>query len=215
MPQDTLPRWLTATSNTERLARERYAALREQHRLLTLELERAQAAFEDASNWKRLLHETGEPLQAQVAKALDLFGFTIAEGPQADCLVATNGSTSMAVVVKGTDDSATELHAMQLEKCVSDYGLTQGRLPKGLLVVTAFRNKPLEERTAPTFPQEMLDYSTLRKHCLLTGVQLFGMVSEVLEDPRKMTTVREVLLNTVGTVKGYNDVSNFLASNHA
>jgi hypothetical protein len=212
MPQETLPNWLTGVSKTERLAHERYAALSEQHRQLTQELERARTAFEEASNWKRLLHEAGGPLEERVAKALELFGFAVAAGPQHDCIVGTAGSASMVVVAKGVNDSATEIHAMQLEKCVSDYGLAQGRLPKGLLVVTAFRARPLDERTVPTFPQQMLDYSTLRKHCLVTGVQFFAMVSEVLEDPRKTSAVREVLLNTVGTVKGYDDVTNFLTT---
>jgi hypothetical protein len=212
MPQETLPGWLTGVSTTERLARERYEAITEEHRRITQELENARTAFEEAANWKRLLHETGDDLRQQVAKALELFGFSVSSAPEAeDYLVAATGGTAVVVVSKGVEESASEIHAMQLEKSVSDFGLMQGRLPKGLLVISSFRNTPLDERTNPTFSAQLLEYSTQRKHALLTGVQLFGMVSEVLQDPRKAAQIRELLVNTVGPVKGYANPSEFLA----
>jgi len=50
------------------------------------------------------------------------------------------------VEVKGLGKSAAENNAAQLEKWVSEYYLTKGIKPKGILIVNAYKDVPFKEQ---------------------------------------------------------------------
>ena len=57
----------------------------------------------------------------------------------------------------------------------------------------------------------MLRYSEQREHCLVSGVQLLGMVVDVLANPAGAGAVRQLLTSTKGRLEGYDDYRAFLS----
>jgi hypothetical protein len=158
---------------------------------------------------------TGRSLELAVRRALEALGFDVSEGaPGRDDLVAQYGGRVAVLEVKGTSKSAGEYQAAQLEKWVSDYYFTQQVRPKGILVVNAFRELPLRERTEAAFPNQMLEYSERREHCLLTGLQLLGAVLAVEQDSSRRDQMIESLFATNGVYPGFQDWSAFLVGPH-
>ncbi len=51
--------------------------------------------------------------------------------------------------------------------------------PKGVLIVNAYREISPSERTEAPFPHQMLSYSHVRKHCLITTTQLLSIFLEI------------------------------------
>jgi hypothetical protein len=68
--------------------------------------------------------------------------------------------------------------------------------------VNTWRSTPLDQRTGADFPDQMLPYCKARGHCLVTGLQLFVIRSEVASDPGTAKKWREKLLNTKGKMTG-------------
>jgi hypothetical protein len=56
----------------------------------------------------------------------------------------------------------------------------------------------------------MLDFSIKREHCLITGLQLFGLYLDYVNNPERKKELVEQLFNTVGIFKGYEDWTQFL-----
>ena len=111
--------------------------------------------------------------------------------------------------VKGVRHSAAERDAAQLEKWVSQRLLDTGVVAKGILAVNAWRDLPLDQRTKPAFPDQMRPYSVDRKHCLVTGIQLLGILLTIRSQAQKLAC-RKMLLSTSGVVKGLDDWGSYL-----
>ncbi len=114
--------------------------------------------------------------------------------------------------MKGVAKSAAEKHGAQLEKWVSEYYSEHGTNPKGILVVNAFNETPLNARTKKAFPDQMLSYFQNRGHCLISGIQLLGVYLDFRDDTGKRTERIDRLFGTEGVFDGYHDWSNFLVS---
>ena len=101
-------------------------------------------------------------LEDQVSKVLEEIGFTIIDWPEGrDDIIVSYNALSAVIEVKGVKKSAAEKHAAQLEKWVSNYYETNEKPAKGILIVNAFCDTPLEDRTEEAFPKQMLPYSTV------------------------------------------------------
>jgi hypothetical protein len=187
--------------------------LDEQLRIITAQHEEAVQALDELLAWKRLIYATGDELEEQVGKAFELFEFSVQPGqPGRDDFIVEADGMPAVVEVKGVTGSATEANAAQLEKWTSTYKAEHdGAAAKGILVVNAFRDKPLPQRPQPVFPDQMLPYSERREHCLVSGLQLLGMVLEVLADITAADNVRQRLMTTKGRLEGYDDYRTFLA----
>jgi len=108
------------------------------------------------------------------------------------------GDRIAVVEVKGIIGSAAEKHAAQLEKWVSEYYASSGKKPKGILVVNAFRNIPLQNRDETVFPDQMLPYCEHREHCLLTGLQLLGLYLACVDEPSEADDIINNIFETKG-----------------
>ncbi len=213
-----VPLWLSgAALDVERQEQEKVDLLDEQVKAITIEYEEAVNTVDELRAWKRLIYATGPELEEQVRRALNLFGFAVEPGlPGRDDFIVEADGAPAVVEVKGVTGSASETHAAQLEKWASTYTADHGGVaPKGILVVNAFRDKPLQGRTQAIFPDQMLRYSEQREHCLVSGVQLLGMVVEVLADPARAIVVRRRLMETRGILQGGDDYRTFLVESPA
>lgn len=133
--------------------------------------------LEKVRELKLLITGTGRALELKVRQAFEELGFIVSEGlPGRDDLILKLDDKIAVVEVKGVKKSAAEKHAAQLEKWVSEYYSNKNIMPKGILVVNAFKDLPLNERCEDEFPNQMLSYSTKREHCLITGNQLLELV---------------------------------------
>ncbi|NTW41132.1 MAG: hypothetical protein HGA44_14870 [Cellulomonadaceae bacterium] len=168
-----------------------------------LELLRVEQAADD--QWKLLVTGTGTALERQVEKALSVLGFEVERHDVGRSDLRGSWKDARVVVeVKGVAKSAAEKHAAQLEKWVSAE-LAEARQAKGILVVNSWRETPLDARTEPTFPDQMVPYSVQRDHCLVTGLQLLSMVRACLAQPDRIDAVAEALVATSGRVSGWDD----------
>ncbi|MGA3285413.1 MAG: hypothetical protein ABSD57_13265 [Verrucomicrobiota bacterium] len=111
---------------------------------------------------------------------------------------------------KGKKGSAAESDAAQLEKWVAGFKEERGVDPKGILLVNAYCETPLAERTEPAFPHQMLKYSTQRDHCLMTTTQLLGLLLEARAHPAKRVDLVNSLWSTVGIYPQFTDWQKFL-----
>lgn len=161
--------------------------------------------------YKGLFTSTGEQLEDIVKEVLGNMGFQVfpTEKGRTD-VIAKYGDTDVVMEIKGLTKSAAEKNAAQLEKWVSMFIEKEERTPKPLLIVNAFCNIPLEQRTEDEFPNQMLPYSTSRNHCLISTIQLLCLFIEVSQNPEcKEERIKE-LLTTVGVYNRYTDYTPFI-----
>lgn len=161
--------------------------------------------------YKILFTGTGRALEIKVADIFSQLGFEVMEGlPGRDDLILKYGEKVAVVEVKGTNKSAAEKHAAQLEKWVSTYIETKGQIPKGILVVNTYKDTPLDQRTESPFPHQMIAYSESRGHCLITTLQLLGLYLNYKENPDEKEKIVETLFSTVGPYGSYMEWTGFL-----
>jgi len=168
--------------------------------------------LKDASESKDQLYlGTGRALELEVRAVLELLGGVVTEPEPGrdDWKVAFEDRTAV-VEVKGVSKSAAEKHAAQLEKWVSGEMEDTGVQPKGLLVVNTWRETELSDRTEPDFPAQMIPYCTSREHCLITGLQLFCIRTEIESNPDLAAVWRERILATSGILQGAEDWASIL-----
>jgi hypothetical protein len=164
--------------------------------------DRTQSSLAVSRRRKLLFTGTGQPLVDEVQRAFEAFG-CLAEPPEPgrDDLIIHCGERTGVVEVKGVGKSAAESHAAQLEKWVSSHLERSGKPAKGILVVNAFKDTPIGQRTMPAFPDQMLEYSTRRQHALVTGLQLLAALIHVERGTLTAESVVERLFQTDGRVE--------------
>ena len=161
--------------------------------------------------YKGLFTSTGEQLENVIKEVFGKMGFQVfpTEKGRTD-VIAKYGDTDVVMEIKGLTKSAAEKNAAQLEKWASDFIDKNEKSAKPLLVVNAFRELPLEQRTEVAFPNQMLSYSKSRNHCLITTTQLLCLFIEIAENPDCKDERINELLTTVGVYNRYSDYTNFI-----
>jgi hypothetical protein len=158
---------------------------------------------EEAESKDQLYLGTGRSLELEVKSVLELLGGTVTEpAPGRDDWRVEFPEGKAVVEVKCLTKSAAEKHAAQLEKWVAGTLEETGESFKGLLVANTFRETQLDRRTGKNFPDQMIPYSQSRGHCLITGLQLFVIRSEVEKDPTAASQWRKKLIETSGLLPG-------------
>lgn len=158
----------------------------------------------DAKN--QLFLGTGDALALEVKATLELLGGEVTQpDPDRDDWKVTFPEGNAVVEVKGVSKSAAEKHAAQLEKWVAGEFEETGAAPKGILIVNTWRDIDLSERTEVDFPDQMIPYCESRGHCLITGLQLFLIRSEIEKDPSRAEHWRAAIMGNSGTLAGVND----------
>ncbi|MEK4112640.1 hypothetical protein ABIC86_003097 [Paenibacillus sp. DS2363] len=174
-------------------------------KVLQSRLETLDSELKSLEALKVLFTGTGTYLENMVNRVFKELGFNVSEGvPGRDDLILEYKDHAAVVEVKGVTKSAAEKHAAQLEKWVSEYIISKERTPKGFLVVNAYRDITLEERNEKAFPDQMMNFSTSRNHCLLTGLDLLAVYFYIQNHPEEKEQVIDELLSTCGHFNKYN-----------
>lgn len=143
---------------------------------------------------------SGTILEKLIVDELNQIGFQILKydenSKDEDIVIAYNDKVAV-VEVKGVDGSASEKHTSQTVKWKSMYHIEHDVLPKGFLVVNAFKDRELEKRQ-DYFPNQMLKYATQQEICLLTTLQIFNIKCYLKDNPDKKNEIINELYNTVG-----------------
>ncbi|MCH7579828.1 MAG: hypothetical protein IIB22_06245 [Chloroflexi bacterium] len=172
-----------------------------------LAADKRRAEVAELEKFKLLISGQGPALESQVMQVFQALGADVQEGPpgRSDLVISFDGQVAVAEV-KGKKKSAAEADAAQLEKWVSEHIAEHQTKPKALLIVNAFCGTPLAERSEPAFPNQMLKYSVNREHCLVTSVQLLGILLSNKTTAQRKSALRS-LLKTVGVFEGDADMS--------
>ena len=153
-----------------------------------------------------------ESLRRQTAEAFRALGLVVDDTDEGGRdLLVSHGDLTAVVETKGVKKSASGAHARQLENWVSDHPVDQGEA-KGILLINTYRETPIQERTEPRVPQDVLDYSQPRGHCLLSGLQLLGLALEAKSEPAKVDILVDELFDTAGEFARYRDPADILES---
>ena len=160
----------------------------------------------EISEYKYLITETGSSLENIVRKVLIELGFKLeeVEANRTD-IIGKYKEISVVFEIKGLTKSAGERNAAQLEKWISEYYVKTGINPKGVLLVNAFRNKPLAERTELVFPEQMLKFSTSREHCLISSTQFLCLLIECKTNKKNKDKIIREFLETIGVYDKYDE----------
>ncbi|SCE71632.1 hypothetical protein GA0070558_103290 [Micromonospora haikouensis] len=204
---DARPAW-AARFDTKDSRRARDAVIKQEKAITAArnKLTKLQQEQEVVEARQQLYLGTGRSLELEVRSVLELLGGSVTEPePGRDDWQVSFPEGTAVVEVKGVSKSAAEKHAAQLEKWVSGAFEESGVKPKGILIVNTWRELPLDERTGADFPDQMLPYCIGREHCLVTGLQLFVIRSEVERDPNQAAHWRKTLLQTSGKIDGCDD----------
>jgi len=184
---------------------------------LKQELKELERQKEIESSDKLLFCGMGAQLEQQVCKVFEALGCTV-ETPfekRADDVITFKDKIAV-VEVKGIErKSAAEKNAAQLEKWVSEYWSDEKSVnkPKGILVANAFARIPLEKRSEPVFPPQMLKYATNREHCLITGLQLFNIMQHIKQHPEDKEKITDTIFDTIGCYTEFMEWNEFLNKN--
>lgn len=162
-------------------------------------------------NYKSLITSSGVALEEITKQVLSELGFNLSDTePGRDDIIAKYKDIDIVAEIKGIKNSAAEKQAAQLEKWASIFLEKNERVPKPILIVNGYCKTPLQERTDPVFPEQMIPYSTSRNHALLTTTKLLCLYIEIKTNPSvKEERIRE-LLETVGVYKRYDDISSYI-----
>lgn len=164
--------------------------------------EKASSKLKHIQREKILLAGTGLQLEIAVERALTMLGCQVEPGDpgRADRIIRWKGNVGV-VEVKGLTKTAREKDAAQLEKWVSTYAIEHGCVPKGILLLNAWRSKPPHERTV-AFPPQMCPYAESRQQCLVTTSQLLTALTTASTAYEKASFL-DALFNTVGVLEGW------------
>lgn len=162
---------------------------------------------------KALFTGTGNVLVETVISVFQELGVKAGPGePGRDDVVVEFDGKNAVIEVKGRKSSAAESDAAQLEKWVAGFMEKNEKGAKGILLVNAYCETPLADRTNAAFPNQMLKYSTQREHCLMTTIQLLGLLLEVRAHPEKCVALVNSLFSTVGVHTQFTDWQAFLVA---
>lgn len=69
---------------------------------------------------------------------------------------------------------------------------------KGIMVIGTFRKTPLDERTQPDYPDQLLRPLSRSNICAITGLQLFAIIMETRLHPEKKKSIANEIFQTSG-----------------
>jgi hypothetical protein len=160
---------------------------------------------------KQLWTSSGTVLEKIVQSVFEELGFEILQiqAGRSDLTMKWNERIIVAEI-KGISKSAGEKNAAQLEKWVSSYFSDNGVEAKGLLIANTYREMPLEERTEPSFPDQMLKYTKQRGHCLINTISLCNILLYCRQHPTEKDKIIDELLLTEGRYEKFTKWNEYL-----
>ncbi len=171
---------------------------------LQSEREGKENSLTEMQNYKRLLFETGEPLQNLVKETFEELGAVTEPSPVSDeFIINVNGRRSL-VEVKGNTKSITKRDLGQLITDMGEYLKVIGEDIDGILVGNAWRLEPLDIRDnhdKPIFSRAVEKIAENRNIGLFSTTELFKAYCEVLEDPTHKQNILNRIIGAKGVVK--------------
>lgn len=207
-----LPNWaFDFTNKDEAKLIEEYTELKTEKEKIEEIIEVKIVDIEKQYELKRLFTSTGVELENIVEYVFTNMGFEVllSEENRHDLILKYNDKIVVSEI-KGVTGSASEKNSTQLEKWVSIYHADYDVQPKGILVINAFKDLPINKRIKHVFPDQMIPYAKSKNHCLISGLQLYGFYLAYLESNEKEKMIYE-LLSTTGVYSKYNDYKEFLS----
>ena len=210
--ENTYPEWidnyniLTESDDIKQLN-----SLENEKNELLKRIEKQKECLDLLKKYKGLFTSSGKQLENIVKEAFEKVGFQVFPSePNRTDVIAKYNDTDVVMEIKGLTKSATETYATQLVKWAMMFKEKENRTPKSILVVNAFREIPLAQRTEVPFPDQMLDFSISQKQCLISTTQLLCLFIEITENPECKDERINELLTTVGVYNRYSDYTNFI-----
>ena len=202
---ETLPTWTSELLVPKEV--ELAAVLQESETAIAEQLARrdaTQAELDGVRRLKYLVSGTCTQLEAAARAAFEALGAATdaPAGRRTDLRLTAAGRTAV-VEIKGKGGSAAEADAAQLEKWVAEEVELGGDRPKAILLVNGFRNDPMTTRSIDVFPDQMIDYSTKREHCLIAGWQLLAAYWEATRHREAAPDIVREILDTSGRFTRY------------
>jgi len=114
--------------------------------------------------------------------------------------------------VKGLSKSAGEKDVSQLVSKKIQYEEENLIQAKGILIVNAWKDKPLEQRNTSNvqiFPEQMMKLTQLRKVALLTTQQLFVAYCQKLENRFDINSFVAQIDSTIGKFEGLDNIQDY------
>ncbi len=208
----SLPEWADKYNIlTEKNEKEKIEELNKEIEKLKIEKEKAEDKLSSIQKYKLAFTTSGKELETIIYEIFSELGFKSMpiEHNRADGIFEYN-DLKIVTEIKGVNGSSAEKHGAQLEKWVSEFVEKEGIIPKAILIVNGFRKKDLSSRNEAVFPNQMIEYSTKREHCLISTVQLLGIFIDVKNNPSKKEEIITTFLNTIGVYSEYSDFKLFL-----
>lgn len=203
--EDQLPDWAESfLILNEEDVKEKISDTEQKLKKLQEELDSHKNELNKIQGYKYLLTSSGKTLEAIVKRVLKELGFTLFETEENRTdVIAKYKDRDVVFEIKGVKHSAAEKNAAQLEKWVSEFISVNNKIPKAVLIVNGYYEVPITERNEPIFPNQMLNFSKGREHCLLSTYQLLKLFIEIKQHPEKSEDLINELLNTVGIYDKY------------
>jgi hypothetical protein len=157
--------------------------------------------LEKFSGIKRLLFAGDDDLEQVVEEAFRSFGFKVfvPDGNKDDLNIVEDDFIAV-VEIKGLTKSASTGNGMQLEKWVSNYGIYNNIVAKGILIVNAFKDIAPKDRKEKAFPADLLSFSTKRDHCLMLTLDLLNIYVDFERGFITKDEIKNLLSLTVGVL---------------
>jgi len=157
--------------------------------------------LEKFSELKRLLFAGDDALEQVVEDVFRNFGFKVVvpDGNNDDLNILEDDFTAV-VEIKGLTKSASTANGMQLEKWVSNYGIDNNIVAKGILIVNAFKDLAPKDRKEKAYPADLLSFSTKRDHCLMLTLNLLNIYVDYERGFITKDEIKNLLSSTVGVL---------------
>ena len=160
-----------------------------------------------------LLFRDGIKLQNTVKNILNELGISAKDGKMGrEDIIFELGDKSFVSEVKGLKKSAAERHLNQLNSKKGQYEFEFKRKTKGVLIVNAWRELPIENRGGndhPIFPDQINEVTKMWEFALLTTQQLFVAYCKDLEGKFDKENFINDLFKTVGVFNGLDDIDEY------
>lgn len=160
-----------------------------------------------------LLFRDGIKLQNTVKNILNELGIPAKDGKMGrEDVIFELGNKSFVSEVKGLKKSAAERHLNQLNSKKGQYEFEIKKKTKGVLIVNAWRDLPIENRGSndhPIFPDQISSVTKMWEFALLTTQQLFVAYCKKLDGKFDNENFINELFDTVGVFSGLDDIDKY------
>jgi len=160
-----------------------------------------------------LLFRDGIKLQNTVKNILNDLGIPAKDGKMGrEDIIFELGDKPFVSEVKGLKKSAAERHLNQLHSKKGQYEFELKKKTKGVLIVNAWREFPIEERGGndhQIFPDQINKVTEMWEFALLTTQQLFVAYCNNLEGKFDKENFINDLFKTVGVFSGLDDIDEY------